>query len=283
MPRHENVARSLTLIAVLMVPELGDAAEKADKCADAYELTQSERQAERPLQARKDARLCATACPSALARDCTTWEAQLAEQIPSFIVRVRGADGAPLSVEVLVDGAAALFTDVGSIEAEPGPHRVVIHHAGTTVQTPVELVAGVRNQLVEITISETQPAPPASMPEAATKPLAPEERSHGVAAWRWALGGVGLATLAAGGGVSISGEVLATQLRSECKPHCSQAQADEVVQRWVIGGTLMGVGSATLLTALLWPSQSPASPRTGTASAMRVSVRPSEVLLEGTF
>lgn len=279
-----RVASWLTFTAVVTVPELVIAAGKADECADAYELTQSEQQAGRLLLARRDARLCAAACPPSLASDCARWDSQIATQIPSFIVRARGADGSPLSVEVLVDGAPATFTDVGSIEAEPGPHRIVVRHAGTSVETPVELVAGVRNQPVEITIAEKPPpAAPVSIRETTTAPAPSEERPQGIPGWRWALGGVGLATLATGAGVSISGEVLASQLRSECKPHCTQAQADEVVQRWVIGGTLMGVGSVMLLTALLWPSESSASPHTGKGSTMRVSVRPSGVLLEGTF
>lgn len=284
MPSRTRVAGWLTLMAVVSGPELATAAGRADECADAYELTQSEQQAGRLLLARKDARLCAATCPPALASDCARWDSQIATQIPSFIVRARSADGAPLRVEVMVDGAPATLTDVGSIEAEPGRHRIVIRHAGTSVETPVELVAGVRNQPVEITIAEEPPpAVPVSIRETTMAPAPPEERPHGIPGWRWAIGGAGLATLATGAGVSISGEVLASQLRSECKPHCTQAQADEVVQRWVIGGAMMGVGSAMLLTALLWPSGSPASPRTGTGSTMRVSVRPSGVQLEGTF
>src|SRR5581483_8804509 len=142
---------------------------------------------------------------------------------------------------------------------------------------------GVRNRVVEVTIAEATPPAVREAPASprAPSPVALDERP-GVPLWRWVLGGVGLATLATGAGISISGEVLANQLRSECKPHCSQAQADEVVDRWLIGGTAMGAGGAIFLAALFWPAES-APARTSRASAMRVSLRRSTVVLEGTF
>jgi hypothetical protein len=283
MPCRMRSAGWLMVVAMLVTPHLGVAAGQADECADAYELTQSEQKAGRLLEARNDARLCATKCPAPLASDCSQWDTQITAQIPSFVVHARGASGAPLLVEVLVDGGAATFTDVGSIEAEPGPHRLLIRHAGTSMETSVQLVAGVRNQLVEVTIAETPPAVHASLSEPPSAPRPLEEHAPPVPGWRWALGGVGLAALATGGAISISGEVLASELRSECKPHCSQAQADEVVERWVIGGTVMGVGSAMLLAALFWPAGSSEATRTGRGSAPRVSVTPAGVVLEGTF
>jgi hypothetical protein len=191
-------------------------------------------------------------------------------------------DGAPLTVEVLVDGTPATFTDVGSIETDPGPHRLVVRHAGTSVEMPLELAPGVRNRVVEVTIADGPPPVSAPVPPTARAPDALVEH-RGVPVWRWVLGGVGLATLAAGGGISISGEVLASELRSECKPHCSQAQADEVVNRWVIGGTVMAAGGAFFLAALFWPADSSASPRASRVSGPRVSMTPSGVTLSGAF
>jgi hypothetical protein len=247
-------------LGVLATPALAAAAENADRCADAYELTQSEQRAGRLFDARKNARICAAKCPHSLAGDCSAWEKRISAQIPSFVVHARGADGVPLAVEVEVDGSLVAPTESGSIEAEPGLHRLLLRHAGRTAEAHVELAAGVRDQLVEVTIADSPPLAPAA-PAPVPSPRPPDQRSS-ASTWRWLVGGLGVATLAAGGAIAISGEVLAGQLRVSCKPHCTQAQANEVVQRWVIGDTMMGIGGAVVLGAILWPSpSSPQSPR----------------------
>jgi hypothetical protein len=280
MSRRTIAVGGLTLGASLLArPAHVLAAENADACADAYELTQSEQRSGRLIDARRDARLCAAQCPPRLAKDCNAWETRIAAQIPSFVVRARGADGSPLTVDVQVDGLPAAFTETGSIEAEPGPHRLVLRHSGARVETHVDLVAGVRNQLVQVTMADMPPAPLVS-PE-----QAPGPHHSPIPAWRWLVGGLGLATLATGGAISISGEVLYAQFRGSdgCAPHCTQAQAQEVVQRWTIGGALMGVGGVIALTALLWPAPSPAEPPSGRGPAARVSLHPGWVGLEVAF
>jgi hypothetical protein len=264
----------LTLGASLLVyPKRVSAAEKADACADAYELTQSKQRSGQLFDARRDARLCVATCPPRLASDCSKWETRITAQIPSFVVQARSADGAPVAVDVLIDGVPAAFTETGSIEAGPGPHALVLVHSGVRVEARVDLVAGVRNQLVEVTIAGTpRPFLPA-LPEPAP---APHHRA--VPVWGWLVGGLGLATLASGGAISISGEVLDAQFRGSggCAPHCTQTQAQEVVQRWVIGGTLMGVGTAISLAALfwLWPARSVGEPASGRAPAARFWLDP---------
>ncbi len=269
----------LSLGAVLLArPKHVSAAENADACADAYEITQSEQRSSRLLDARRDARICASKCPRRLARDCNAWEARITAQIPSFLVQARGADGASLAVDVQVDGVPAAFTETGSIEAEPGLHHIVVTRSGARVEARVDLVAGVRNQLVQVTIADTPPAWHSSKEQAA-----PHHRS--VPAWRWLVGGLGLAAVATGGAVSISGEVLDAQFRGSggCAPHCTRAQAQEVVQRWTIGGTLMGVGGAIFLTALLWPAPPPAEPPSSRGPTARLSLHPGSLALEVTF
>ncbi len=266
--------------SLLALPWPAAAAENADACADAYELTQSELLSHRLLDARKDARICVATCPPRLADDCSAWETRITSHIPSFVVQARSAEGAPLAVDVQVDGAPAALTETGSIEAEPGPHRLVVRHSGVSVEAHVDLVAGVRNQLVEVTIPDTAaPVLPPSSAAAYRPPPTPF--------WRWLVGGLGLAPVAAGGAVSISVEVMADQLRGKppggCAPNCTPAQAQEVVQRWVIGGTVMGVGAVVFAAAMLWPAPSPAAPRSGRGLAARVALRPGWVGVEVAF
>ncbi len=214
-------------------------------------------------------------CPPRLASDCNAWERRITAQIPSFVVQARRADGAPVAVDVLIDGAPATFTETGSIEAGPGPHALVLVHAGVREEARVDLVAGVRNQLVQVTITGTpRPfVPPLSLSEPAP---APHRRA--VPVWGWLVGGLGLTTLASGGAISISGEVLDAQFRGSggCAPHCTQTQAQEVVQRWVIGGTLMGVGTAIALASLfwLWAAPSVGEPASSRAPAARIWLDP---------
>jgi hypothetical protein len=266
----------LTFEALLALARPAASAENANACADAYELTQSEERAGQLLDARKDARLCAARCPRQLAKDCIEWEARISSRIPSFAVHAHGSDGAPLAVEVQVDGAAAVFTSTGSIEAEPGPHHLVLVHSGVPVEARVDLVAGARNQIVEVTIADTPPVPVVSS-------SAREADHRPIPLWRWLVGGLGLATVAAGGAVSISGEVLNAQFRGSCAPHCTGAQADEVLQRWYIGGALMGVGAALSLTAVLWPGSPRVQRSAGSGPTAGVSLLPGWAALEGTF
>jgi hypothetical protein len=275
-PTHA-LARITLGVSLLAAPRFASATENADECADAYELAQSEQLAGRLFNARKDARLCTAKCPKRLATDCASWETRITAQIPSFVVHARGADGAPLAVEVQVDGAPAAPTETGAIEAEPGPHRLSIRRGRATVEAHVNLVAGARNQLVELTIADAPAAAP--VPAGAAAP-GPADEPHPIPTWRWILGGLGATTVAAGGAVSLSGEVLYFQLQSSCKPHCTTAQGDEVMQRWIIGGTVMGVGGAIFLGALLWPSG--ASP-SGQSSRARITVGPTRVGLEVVF
>jgi hypothetical protein len=254
---------------LLALPKHAAAAEDADACADAYELTQSAQRSGRLFEARKDARLCAAKCPSRLANDCNAWETRITAQIPSFVVQARGTNGAPLDVEVEVDGDPPMFTETGSIEAEPGPHRLVVRHSDLRVEARIDLVAGVRNQEVQVTVPDAV----VIVPQLAPAP-APIPHHRVIPPWRWVVGGIGLATVATGGAVSISGEVLADQLGGSCAPKCTQSQADEVVQRWIIGGTVMGVGGVLFLTALLWPAQSAPPPSSGQGPAARLSLRP---------
>jgi hypothetical protein len=271
----------MLLVGVLATPAVAAAAENADRCADAYELTQSEQRAGRLFEARKNARVCAAACPRRLASDCSAWETRITAEIPSFVVHARGPQGAPLAVEVQVDGSPVMLTETGSIEAEPGPHRLWLRSSGRSVETHVELAPGVRNQLVEVTVADS---PPSVLPVAPVPPPPrPSDPHSSPSTWHWVVGGLGLATLAAGGAVSISGEVLAAQLRGSCKPHCTQAQADEVVQRWIIGGTMMGVGGAVLLGAILWPRPSASPPPTDRGLAMSVSVGLGRIDLQVAF
>jgi hypothetical protein len=276
----------VTLGGLLLLPRHAPAAENADACADAYELTQSEERSGRLFAARKDARVCAAKCPARLASDCNAWETRITAQIPSFVVQARGADGAPVAVNVELDGAPATLMETGSIEAEPGPHRLVLIHLGVRVEAHVDLVAGVRNQVVRVTVADTAPTIPLSSPGTVgdtPKPrgVASAADDHSIHFWRWLVGGLGLATVAVGGAVSISGEVLNIHGPNGCAPHCSNAQADEVVARWIIGDTIMGVGGAMVLTTLLWPARRLAIP--GQGPAARVSLGPAKMRLEVTF
>ncbi len=273
----------LTLGASLGFARNAAAAENADACADAYELTQAQQKAGQLFEARKDARLCAARCPARLAKDCATWETKITAQIPSFVLHARGADGAPLAVDVQVDGAPPTYTQTGSIEAEPGPHRLLVRYGTTSVEEHVNLVAGLRNQLVELTIADSAPAvPPTAPPPDAPAPPRPEAERH-TPLWRWLAGGFGVAVVAAGGGVSISGEILADQLRSSCKPNCTQAQANDVVERWIIGDTMMGIGGAVFLAALLWPESRPSRPPLGKGPDARILVGPGSISWRVTF
>lgn len=273
-----GAAGVLTFVAVFTMANRA-AGEEVNGCADTYELTQSEKMAGHLVNARRNARLCMGRCPARLARDCDAWEKNLAAEIPAFVVHAHDSNGLPVAVDVEVDGKPASVTELGTIEADPGPHALVLSHSGSRVEVHVDLTAGVRTQVVDVQIDEARTTPPPLSGAFASTQRDADQPS--VSPWRWVFGGLGIASFAAGAAISISGEVLDVQLQNSCKPTCTQAQADDVVNRWVIGTSLMGGGGLVLLAALLWPAPKTTPKPAGAATSLVVG--PSSINVEVTF
>lgn len=183
-------------------------------------------------------------------------------------------NGEPLSVEVLGNG----------IPVDPGSYRLVARAPGKlTWEQTVEVSA--EGQLVEVRIpalasSITSPEPTA----APDPPPVADAASDAQRTWAWALGGVGVASLAVGTTFGL----LASSSWSEAEEGCANppngcdpdsvnqsdragTQADVATAAFVVGGAALG----TSLLLFLTDSEEPPS--------TTLAITPSQLSLKGRF
>jgi len=206
------------------------AAEEGDACATAYEQGQVLPRKGSLLRGRAELRLCTNVCPSALARDCEGWLAEVERDIPSLRVSASSSDGRPLPRGwISIDGGP--FDNVlraEPLEVDPGRHRVVIKSGtGALEEVVVEAPRGRR----EIPVSVVFPVDVSSPP--AARPL-----------WPRVLLGGGAAALGVGAALIIAGHVDRQMLQDTCAPNCDPTRVDTIRSLWWAGGISAGAGLA---------------------------------------
>ncbi|HEY6462313.1 MAG TPA: hypothetical protein VIY73_19230, partial [Polyangiaceae bacterium] len=103
--RASLLALALAGAAALSLAHAANASER-EACFSAAESAQRVRAQGHLLDAREKLRVCAhPTCPAAVRDDCTTWLAEVEEELPSIVVHARDAAGNDVAdVRVLVDG-----------------------------------------------------------------------------------------------------------------------------------------------------------------------------------
>jgi hypothetical protein len=136
--RFAEVALFTACIACLPAARIARADEKG-ACMAAHEHGQEVRLANHWIEARRLFLDCAQPrCPGLIVRDCTRWEGELAQQIPSVIVLAKRADGSDVGdVALFVDGALfASKLPAVPIALDPGEHVLRFERPGWS---PVEM------------------------------------------------------------------------------------------------------------------------------------------------
>ncbi len=230
------------------------AQEKGETCATAYEQAQQLVKEHSPLRARAELRLCQTACPTVLARDCVGWLAGVEPQVASIRVQIETFNGGAARGSHTVDDAPA-SAENATVELDPGEHHVVARDPrGAVAEARVTLAAGQRDVPVRLRFP-APPAPPVMAPRPPPPP--PPDRTVPLV-----LGGVGLAALGAGGVLSIVGNLQRTSLVAQnCAPNCSPNKVDAIRTEWIAGGVIAGVGLLAVATAVVILASEVRAPR----------------------
>jgi hypothetical protein len=242
---------------------------------------------------------CAAAsCPADIRKDCVSRAEEVSRQIPTIIFGAKDASGVDLNaVKVTMDGeelaerleGTALFID-------PGEHSFVFE---TTGQPPVTK---------KFTIQQAQkdrrewivfgaPAPVPEIPprldvqNSEHEPPAAPSGATGRRTVAWAVGGVGLASLAAG----VAFVAIASGKRSDCSGSGGGCQTLPDLNNYNSGTTLLNTGYGLLIAGgamtaagfVLWITSPRGSSGHGAQGhheqTIRVGLAPNGIVLSGGF
>jgi hypothetical protein len=189
-------------------------------CAAAYEQTQTLRLAGRLSAARERAAACAQAsCAEFIRADCGAWAAELAASQPSVVLAARDAAGrAATAVRVELDGAPWLDAiDDQPKPIDPGHHALRFSLAsGTSIEEQVDVREGDRGKKLTVSFPRSPPLAMLRPPPASTRRGLARSITDGASAGLWALGGLGVVSLAAGaalGGIALHDDNV---IRAQC-------------------------------------------------------------------
>jgi hypothetical protein len=240
-----------------------------NSCIHAADAGQKLRDSGSYLRAREQFIACAAEeCPGEIRKGCLGWLAELEKLMPTVVFAARFGARELTDVRVSVDGAPlAERIDGKPVPLDPGEHRFRFDRAGAPpIQETAVLVAGEKERLVQARFAPEPVTPPSPNLRAGPEPEAPRKMN----AIEYVLGGVGLASLATGIALDLSGYVFLQQCNGDHS--CSGAhERAEVEWRFVTGDILLAVGMLSAAAAwLLWKQDThPAPQRPGTSVAVR--------------
>ena len=257
LPGAVALAVSLTATASRGAPA-GLSSEEKQQCVDAYEQSQRLRRDGKLRAAHERLVVCSNrACPEAAQLDCARWLAEVEQAQPSAVVTAKGPGGEELTdVRVLVDGeVAAERIDGRSIAVDPGLHTVRVETArGRSLEQSVLFREGEKFRPVEFSFAPV-PAPPAPAAPPAPPPPPPRAvratRGQPVPLGAYVLGGIGVAAIAAGTVLDITGKNRETTLKNTCAPRCSPSEVQGMRAQVLAGDITLGAGLASLAGALV--------------------------------
>lgn len=229
---------SLALALIAATPPKQASPKVTAACLENYEKGQRERLAGHFRDAHDILIACARdECPAQLRRDCARWLVELAEETPSVVFAATSAEGRDLvDVRVSIDGVGTVDQlDGKAVTLDPGAHWFRFEAEGLA---PVEKQVLIRQR--EQGRHVTAEFAPAASPRAGR--VIP-----------YALGGVGIASLAAFAYFGLDGRSKQSELDDRgCKPRCSQDDVDAMDRSYRIANIALGVsvismGAATVL------------------------------------
>jgi len=234
------------------------AAADVKACLDAAEEGQRLRDSGAYRDARQRFIACAAdECPGEVRKGCVGWLGEMDKLTPTVVFGAR-AHGKEISdVRVSVDGEVrADRIDGKPVALDPGEHHFRFELAGETdIDQSAVVMAGDKERLITVQFGvdlPPLPPPPLAIPaEPRAAPDVPHEEATRAPAYT--LGALGLASLAAGAVLDLSGYVFLQQCNSD--PTCPGGhERAEVEWRFVTGDLLLGAGVISSVAAwALWP------------------------------
>lgn len=237
----------------------------SDTCMSAAESAQKLRLQGKLLESKRQLAACAAdTCPAFVRSDCTKWEAQVADALPSLVFRAVDAQGHDVrDVEVRVDGSVvATSLDGRPVAVDPGPHAVRFARAGLWVARSLVVGEGEHDRLVSVVLAAAAaPAAGPSGPPDTTGAAAGAH--HAMPLLPIAVGAAGLAAIGGAAAFWIAGLDQRSQLAGSCAPQhaCSDAQVDSSRTKLVVGDVL-GAAGLVALGAASWLWLASDAPRT---------------------
>jgi hypothetical protein len=262
----------------VLVSSVSPSAARADMkaCLDAAEDGQKLRDSGAYRAARGRFIACAAnECPGEVRKGCVGWLGELDKLIPTVVFGARVHGKEVSDVRVSVDGEpVAERIDGKPVALDPGEHHFRFERAGETdIDETAVVMAGEKERLMTVDFgSETpllplpspptpqqspspSPSPPTPTPSATTREreTAPKTHPQDTRTAAYALGALGLVSLAAGAALDVSGYVFLQQCNGDASCRGGHERA-EVEWRFVTGDVLLGAGVLSSVAAwLLWP------------------------------
>ncbi len=276
------LAGSLVLGALLFVARGASADVQA--CLAASEKGQRARSAGKLREAREHFLACgAEKCPKLVRQDCSQWNSELAQTLPTVVFGARDREGRALfDVSVSMDGEALVEKlDGKSVMVDPGKHTFRFEAAG---QSPIEEVAlikeGERARVINVTFAgDAAPKRPTPSDQGGTAPAG----GQGHTPYPWIVVGLGAAGVAAGVVVFLTApdrpptcnEDTKTCTRgrdqSDADLRRDQEQAGKADSQPIAGYAIAAGGLAVIAGGLLWHFLEPTG---GEKPATNVTVLP---------
>ncbi len=239
----------------------------------------------------------AASCPADIRKDCTSQAQEVSAQIPTIIFAAKAASGADLNaVKVTMDGEVLAERLEGTaLSVDPGEHAFTFETPGQPAVVAKFTIQQAQKDRHELITFGTPVPVPFTLPEqnlqaSTTEPPAATSGATTRRAAGWAVGGVGLAGLAAG----VALVVVASGKRSDCHSDggCSTpAEVDNYNSATPLlnagYGALIAGGVLTATGIVLWISGRSGSGAHGTqghsGESLRVGFAPIGIVLSGGF
>lgn len=253
------------------------------ECASAYEEAQVERNSGRLASARGKLQLCARdECPDFIRSDCTTWYAEVQNEVPTlvFAARSQGRDLVDVRIS-LGERVLSMRIDGQVIELDPGEYDFEIEAVGMQPLTVHSvIVRGERNRLIQVELVPLTSALGADLPPSAPAP--PPPRSLLVPG---IFAGIGVAGLAGFGVLAASGKSNESRLQDTCSPSCSDSQLSSLKTKYLLADVSLGVGVASLAVGAYFLFSQPSAPTSARLPAWNVqaSERGASFVYGGSF
>lgn len=249
-PRARREIVAFALLASLLAPGSLGAAEPDVKraCSDAFTQAQRLRRSAKLLDARREAKTCASeACPSVAQRECERLVGEIERAIPSVLLRVRDTTGREtVNAKVTLDGQPFAPPTAGlAAELDPGQHLFEVSYQGKPSQRQeIVLYEGEKSRPVSFSFGEPPAAASSAGPPSPRTP--PREGEGGVPTLSYVFGGVGLVGVAGFVALGLSARSDLADLKEKCGPACPSSEVDPVRRRALFADLSLGVGLLSL-------------------------------------
>lgn len=214
------------------------------------------------LIAARDALIECTAdpCPAVVRSECAGWLAEVRLDIPTVRFQANDADGPRTDVRVLVNEQliADHIDPSGPHELDPGVYTFRFEHA---TLGSVEVSTVVRNREHGRLVTGELPRPRVIEVERPPPPVAPSPEPFRVPASAWITGSASAVILAVSAALGVHVLVQRDDALGTCAPLCEPDFVQGLRDELIVGDVLLGLGLATLVTAVVLLLLDQPSPR----------------------